>query len=157
MPQQSISRTKESYCFSSSFQSYISLWLLYGEQIVKPYLNSTFKPPIVLLTINSKLEDIYGLKDGWRDKCRVMVLFRDLKLQNSWGTQSPVISVCSCRNNSKLHAFFQGSFPFWRAQCCHVKQRLIFSGGTLTPFSPPQHTYYVGLLPNIERQKTIQD
>lgn len=95
---------------------YVSLWLLYGEQIVKLYLNLTFKPPIVLLTINSKLEDIYGLKDGRRDKCRGRVLFRDLKLQNCWGNQNPVISVCSCRNNFKLHAFFQGSFPFWRAQ-----------------------------------------
>lgn len=157
MARQSISRTKESYCFSSSVQIYVSLWLLYGEQIVKPYLNKIFKPPIVLLTINSKLEGIYGLEDGWRDKCRVMVLFRDLKLRNCWRNQSPVIFARSCRNNSKLHAFFQGSFPFWRAQCCHVKQRLIFSGGILTPFFPPQHIYHASLLPEIEREKTIQD
>lgn len=121
---------------TAAFKS-VSLWLLYGEQIVKRYLNSTFKPPIVLLTINSKHEDIYELKDRQRDKCRVMVLFRDLKLQNCWGNQSPVIFVCSCRNNSKLRAFFQDSFPFWHDQYCHVKQRLILSGGTLTPFFPP--------------------
>lgn len=57
--------------------------------MVKPYLNSTFKPPIVLLKINSKLEAFYGLKDGRRDKCRVMVLFGDLKLRNCWRKSEP--------------------------------------------------------------------
>lgn len=39
--------------------------LLYEKQIIKLYLNSTFILPIVLLTFNSKLETIYGLKD-WK-------------------------------------------------------------------------------------------
>lgn len=43
------------------------------------------------------------------------------------------------------------------AQCCHGKQRLIFSGGILTPFFPPQNIYHASLLPDIEREKTIQD
>lgn len=60
----------------------LSLRPPYEEQIIKRYLNSTFNPPIVLLTIKSKLEDIYGLKDRQRNKCRVMVFFRDLKLRN---------------------------------------------------------------------------
>lgn len=60
MPWQSIPRSKTGYCGNRSFQ--IHVWPLYEEQIVKQYLNSTFSHPIVLLTIKSKLEDIYGLK-----------------------------------------------------------------------------------------------
>lgn len=83
MPWQSIPRFKTSYSLSNrSFQIHGSLRPLYEEQIIKRYLNSTFSPPIVLLTIKSKLVDIHGIKGRQRNECRVMVFFRDLKLQN---------------------------------------------------------------------------
>lgn len=37
---------------------------------------------IVLLTMRSKFENLYELKDGQSGKDRVMIFFRDLGLQN---------------------------------------------------------------------------
>ena len=92
--------------------------------------------------IKSKLENIYGLKDGQSSEDRVMVFFQGSGASKSSGNHSLMTFFCSCTNNSQHHAFFQCCFLFWQGWYSQTRRLLIFSGGSLTLtllMPPPLH------------------
>lgn len=145
MPWQSIPRSKTSYCLSNrSFQIHVSLRPLYEEQIIKRYLNSTFSPPIVLLTVKSKLADIHGLKGRQRNKCKVMVFFRDLKLRNRREIRTLWSSFA---HEEQFPAIFPRLFSLLVWAMLSREARPIIPRGILTLVCPPQYTHHESLLP----------
>lgn len=100
---------------------------------MKLYLNFTVILSVVLLTIKSKLENIYELKDGQIGEDRVMVVFfQGSGASKPSGNHSPMTFIGSCTNNSRHQAFFQCSFLLCQDLYSQMRQRLIFSGGILT-------------------------
>lgn len=111
-----------------AFKSIIFHWqLLYEKRVIKLYLNFTVILSIILLTIKSKLENIYRLKDGQSSEDRVIVLF----FPGIWGfkpvrKRQPTTFTCSCTNNPQHPCIFPMLFS--------PLARLVFSNEATSRF-----------------------
>lgn len=97
-----------------AFKFVFHWWLLYEKQFIKLHLNFAVILPIVLPTTKSKLKNVYRLRDGWRGKDRVTLLFRDWRLQNHQELPAPWSAFAHARTIHNTMHFSKVLFLFWQ-------------------------------------------